>query len=266
MVKKYVLRRIASVSIALLVSLGVGTTSIAQDADKPLVKQAFEGYTAEEVREWVSDFTLADALAAGRSALWFGTNGSQVFPTAIVPSRNPASTFHSAPLAAVPEITAESALGTMTLAEFIAHPKSYIRGFIVVHRGKIVYETYPGMRPTDSHITASASKIFASLAVDVLIDEGVIDEDEPIGKYVAGFAGSAWERIKVVDVLDMATGLDAIDGPEYFADPASIIARMLTAEMGDSEETMLGVMREAKPVAEPGAGFTYWSYPASVDG
>ena len=115
------------------------------------------------------------------------------------------------------------------------------------------------MRPTDFHITASASKVFASLVVDVLIDEGLIDEDEPIGGYVEGFAGSAWEGINVVDVLDMATGLNAIDGPQYFADPNSIIARMLTAEMGNSDETMLEVMREAEPVAEPGAGFTYSS-------
>lgn len=235
----------------------VGSAALAEDT--PFVKQAFEGYTAEEVHGWVADLQLADALAIGRPLLWFSTNGAQVFPTAVIPARNPASTFETAPIAEVPGFTAETAVGTMPLAEFIEHPDSYTRGFIVVHEGKIVYETYPGMRPNDFHITASASKVFASLLVDVLIDEGLIDENVPIGTYVEGFKGSAWEQIRVVDVLDMASGLDAIDGPEYFADPTSIIARMLTAEMGNSDETMLGVMREAQPVAEPGAGFTYSS-------
>ena len=227
--------------------------------DTPFVKQAFEGYTAEEVRGWVADLRLADALSVGRPLLWFSTNGAQVFPTAVIPARNAARPFEVAPMPEVPAFTAETALGAMPLSEFIEHPESYTRGFIVVHEGKIVYETYPGMRPADFHITASASKVFASLLVDVLIDEGLIDENEPIGTYVEGFQGSAWEEIEVVDVLDMATGLNAIDGPEYFADPNSIIARMLTAEMGNSDETMLEVMREAQPVAAPGTGFTYSS-------
>ena len=246
-----------SIPAALLTAASLAAPALADDA--PFVKQAFGGYTAEEVRGWVSDLQLADALAVGRPLLWFSTNGAQVFPTAVIPARNAASPFDVSPMSEVPAFIAETGLGTMTLAEFVAHPESYTRGFIVVHEGKIVYETYPGMRPTDFHITASASKVFASLVVDVLIDEGLIDEDEPIGGYVEGFAGSAWEGINVVDVLDMATGLNAIDGPQYFADPNSIIARMLTAEMGNSDETMLEVMREAEPVAEPGAGFTYSS-------
>ncbi|UCD68952.1 MAG: beta-lactamase family protein, partial [Betaproteobacteria bacterium] len=77
--------------------------------------------------------------------------------------------------------------------------------------------------------------------------------------YVGEFVDSAWENIPVVDVLDMSIGLNAIDGPAYFADPTNISARLLTAEMGDSDESMLDVLLEAKPVDDPGAGFTYSS-------
>lgn len=234
-----------------------GATQAGQD--RLSVKEAFAGYTAEEVRNWVANFKLSDALTIGRAALWFGTNGSQVFPTATVPSRNKANAFKTTPMAAIPGMVAETSLGTMSLAEFIGHPKSYTRGFIVIHRGRIVYETYPGMLQTDLHVTASASKIFAALVIDVLIEEGVISEEQTIGAYVPGLEGSAWDRIKVIDIMDMATGLDAIDGPAYFADPSSIAARLLTAEMGDSAETMLDVMRDAKPVSKPGAAFTYSS-------
>lgn len=223
------------------------------------VRQALDGYTAEEVRDWASNFTLADALAAGRSALWFGTNGSQVFPTAIIPSRHPASPFEVSPLASIGEISADTVLGNLTLDGFIAHPRGGMRGVLVVHGGTIVYEAYPGMLRTDSHVTASASKVFAGLVIDALIEEGLIKEDMPIGSYVEEFAGSAWENIPVIDVLDMTTGLDPVDGPAYFADPSNISARLLTAEMGDSDETMLDVLRDAKPVGEPGAGFTYSS-------
>ena len=223
------------------------------------VEQAFDGYTAEEARDWVRDFSLADALAAGRSALWFGTNGSQVFPTAIIPSRNPPSPFEVWARAGVGEVSAETDLGALTFDAFVSDPRSGMRGVLVVHQGKIVYETYPGMLQTDAHVTASASKIFAALVVDKLIEEGLIDENAAIGRYVDEFVGSAWEDIPVVDVLDMSTGLDAIDGPAYFADPTNISARLLTAEMGDSDESMLDVLLDAEAAAAPGTGFTYSS-------
>ncbi|UCD70021.1 MAG: hypothetical protein JSW48_08310, partial [Betaproteobacteria bacterium] len=91
----------------------------AQDAEFS-VRQALDGYAAEKVRDWVLNFSLADALAAGRSALWFGTNGSQVFPTAIIPSRHPASDFEVWPKAGVGGISAETVLGELTLDEFVA--------------------------------------------------------------------------------------------------------------------------------------------------
>ena len=233
--------------------------AMADEGDEPLVQQYANGFSAGEVREWVAHLQLPDMLAVGRPALWFSTNGSQVFPTALLPSRNEAVPFISAPIPEISEIVATTQIGELTLDEFIRHPESYIQGFIVVHEGRIVYETYPGMRQTDYHVTASASKVFASIVVDALIEEGVIDENESIGTYVEEFRGSVWNDIAVIDVLDMATGLDAIDGPAYFADPTSIAARLLMAEMGDTDESMLSVMLDAKAITEPGKSFTYSS-------
>jgi CubicO group peptidase (beta-lactamase class C family) len=250
------LNRKLLVAIALLMAAEAKVQ--AEDAEFS-VQQALNGYSAKEVRSWVTSFTLADALAAGRSALWFGTNGSQVFPTAIIPSRHLASEFQIRESHAVRKISAETALGTLTVEEFVAHPESGMRGVLIVHEGDIVFEAYPGMLQTDSHVTASSSKVFAGLVIDKLIEEGLVDEDAAIGSYVDEFAGSAWEDIPVVDVLDMSTGLDPIDGPAYFADPANISARLLTSEMGDSDESMLDVLLDAEPIARFGTGFTYSS-------
>ena len=238
----------------------VGTAQQSSEEDSAFsVVEALQGYTAEEVRGWVSNFTLADALAAGRSALWFGTNGSQVFPTAIIPSRHSASSFEVSPRAEIGQVSAKTALGEMSLDAFVAHSRSGMRGVLIVHKGTIVFETYPGMLQTDSHVTASASKVFAGLVIDALIEEGLIKEKAPIGSYVGEFAGSAWENIPVADVLDMTTGLNPIDGPAYFADPNNISARLLTAEMGDSDETMLDVLRDAETITKSGENFTYSS-------
>ena len=151
----------------------------------------------------------------------------------------------------------------MSLDEFLKHPKSMARGFVVVNKGKIVYEQYPGMLEDDSHVTASAAKVFASLLIEKLIEAGKIDEHKTFGEYVPDFQGSSWSDIKVIDIMDMATGLDPVDGPEHFANPATVTARMLRSELGEpyngKVETMRDVMKLAKPVSEPGTQFTYSS-------
>ena len=47
------------------------------------------------------------------------------------------------------DVVATTELGTMTLKEAIADPRSRLQAIAVVHKGKIVYEEYPGM-PRDS--------------------------------------------------------------------------------------------------------------------
>ena len=239
------------------------TLALASLLATPVLAQSTKSFSAEETRGYVSKFVLNDALGTGPASFWFGTNSSQVFPTAIVQRRQQVMALPASAMPDIGKVTATTERGKLSLDEFIAHPKSGTRGFVVVHKGRIVYEKYPAMRDSESHVTASAAKVLASLLVEVLIEDGKIDEQKAIGEYVPELRGSAWEQIKGIDVMDMATGLDPVDGPEYFANPDSITARMLRAELGEPHkgkvETMVGVMREATPVAEPGTQFTYSS-------
>lgn len=91
-------------------------------------------------------------------------------------------------------------------------------GAIVVHDGRIVFEAYPRMRPKDKHIWFSVSKTFVSTAVAILEDRGEIDADAPIDAYLTDLAGTAWSGIPIVDILDMASGIDC---PEVKSDPDS---------------------------------------------
>ena len=245
--------------------LSIATAHALQDGKTSSfgAKDALKGFSAEQSRRFVSNFVLNDALGTGPASFWFGTHASQILPTAVVPRRQSVMPLSASAMPEIGQIAAETTLGKLSLDQFIAHPKSGTRGFVVVHKGRIVYEKYPGMRDSDAHVTSSAAKVLASLLVDVLIEDGKIDEQKALGDYVPEFRGSAWAPIKVIDAIDMATGLDPIDGPEHFADPESITARMLRAELGEPHkgkvETMLGVMKEATPVAKPGTQFTYSS-------
>ena len=244
-----------------------GNASLAQETPTQASGQAanplFEEFTAEESHGFMRNFVLNDALAAGRAAIWFGTNAGQVLPTAIVPNRQAPKVLKSAIMPQIGTVTVTTSLGELSLDQFLQHPKSFAEGFIVVHRGRIVFEQYPGMTEADAHVTSSAAKVFASLLIDLLIAEGKIDEQKTLGDYVPEFAGTVWAPIKVIDVMDMTTGLDPIDGPEHFANPDTVTARMLRAELGEpyqgKVETMLDVLKSAKLVSEPGEYFTYTS-------
>ncbi len=84
--------------------------------------------------------------------------------------------------------------------------------------GRIVFEAYPRMLPTDRHIWFSVSKTMVSTAIAILEDRGRIDVSRPIDSYLKPLAGTAWEGIPVIDILDMASGVDC---PEVLHEPDS---------------------------------------------
>jgi CubicO group peptidase (beta-lactamase class C family) len=49
----------------------------------------------------------------------------------------------------------------------------------MAHNGKVVFESYPGMNPTDMHIWMSASKTVTGLLAVLLEAEGKIDFERP---------------------------------------------------------------------------------------
>ena len=95
---------------------------------------------------------------------------------------------------------------------------SSIDGFIVVHGGRIVYERYPRMHPSDRHVWFSVSKTLVSTALAILEDRGQLDVTAPIDAYLGDLNGTSWEGVPVIDLLDMASGIDC---PEVKSDTAS---------------------------------------------
>lgn len=95
------------------------------------------------------------------------------------------------------------------VGDFVTRPKSGIQAFIVMHKGKVVYERYPGMKPSDSHVWASTAKPIVGLLLEQLIDEGKISQNGTYGQYVPDFRGTAWENIRILDIMNMASWVRA---------------------------------------------------------
>lgn len=86
---------------------------------------------------------------------------------------------------------------------------NYTDGIIILHKGKIVYETYPaGLTPDGIHTAMSVSKSFAGTIASILIAEGQIDPNKFISYYIPELTESAFGDATVQQVLDMTTSVD----------------------------------------------------------
>lgn len=88
-------------------------------------------------------------------------------------------------------------------------------GFLVVHKGKIAFEYYSDtMRPFDLHNWYSSGKILGSTMLAILETEGKVDVNKPVSYYLTELKDSVWDTVKVVEALDMTTGLDSTEHDE----------------------------------------------------
>jgi CubicO group peptidase (beta-lactamase class C family) len=94
---------------------------------------------------------------------------------------------------------------------------NYTDGIVVLHRGRIVYERYFGVLEADgSHVAMSVTKSFFGLIAQSLIEEGKLDENARVARYVPELAASGFGDATLRQVLDMTT---AIRFSETYTDP-----------------------------------------------
>ena len=254
------LRQLSAAAIA--ISFLMVPPAAAQD--RTPIAEFKDGFTTQQLENFRSDYNVPNLLAGGDTSAWWSLRVSEMMETAVLPVRQPNMPLQEALNPAIGKITAETKnFGTLSLDDFMVHPESYAAAFIVVHKGKVVYETYPGMNPWDSHVWMSNAKTLAGLAVDLLIDEGKIDQENTIGTYMPDFRGTGWADVKVIDVLDMSPGVNAEETSETRADPDSIATRLFLAEFGVEykgiQETVVDVLKDAETVGPAGTKFEYGS-------
>jgi CubicO group peptidase (beta-lactamase class C family) len=230
------------------------------------VSKVIEGYSYLEAQSMFSKFSYETALVGGDVSLFASTRWASFFHTAFVPQRRAFVPLARDYNPAIGQIVAETSIGRLSLDEFVTSPKSFIQAIIVAHQGKVVYERYPGMKPSDSHLWASAAKPITGLLVDILIDEGKVDQNKTYGYYVTDFRGTVWENIKIIDLLNMASGLNIEENDVTRHEPLSVCARIYQSEFGNLDpvtqksEATRSLLKLASKEIDPGLRFDYSSF------
>lgn len=246
------------------------TAALAQaspDTESPVysmpVSEARNGIPASLSYLMRLDFNSTNAYYTGDQNLYYFLHWEEFVPHNLVRRAGPVKKLIAAPSGRIGAVTAESSLGVMTLDGLIADPRSRIQGFIVLHQGKILYERYPGMREDDHHLWFSTSKSIAGLLVGLLEADGRIDVDKPIDYYLPEIASTFWRGIRVIDILDMASGLDLVENEESRTDPSSSVGQFFRIELGDTSNlgqlTSNQILYSVGDKSPPGEVFEYSS-------
>ena len=105
--------------------------------------------------------------------------------------------------------------GGLTLNDYIQQVG--VNGLIIIHKGKIVFEGYPRMFPSDLHTHLIITQVFVSTSIAILEDRGLIDTSKPIDYYFETLNNSGWEGVPIIDILSMSSGID----PPFVPDSVS---------------------------------------------
>jgi len=152
--------------------------------------------------------------------------------------------------------------------------ETFTDGFLVMHRGSIVYERYYGtMTPRSLHLSQSVAKSVVGMAFGVLVERGLLDPKQLVTHYLPELAQTGWAGATLQHVLDMTTGTKF---DETYTDPHSDMGQLDVASgwkpippNSDPKlkwprhiwEQILGLSERARP---HGAAFEYRSIETDV--
>lgn len=219
----------------------------------------------DETRRYHRETTLTNWANGGEIMHYVFLHMPEFFHHAYIHRTGPISTLEDVLDDRVGNFPVETRLGAMTLDEYVRHPESTVDGVVVLRGGTIAYEAYPRMRPFDKHLLMSVSKPFASTLIAMLEDRGLIGAASPVETYLPELAGSGWEGVSVLDVLDMASGIDcrewdddAYTNPEhpYYGFEASLGWNVPNERTFDDTYAYMATLRRR---IEPGTVFEYTS-------
>jgi CubicO group peptidase (beta-lactamase class C family) len=112
-------------------------------------------------------------------------------------------------------------------------------GVVILHKGKIVFESYPRMQEYEKPTYWSTTKVLAGAVVRLLEERGQIDISKPIDFYIPALVDSVHAGTTVRNVLDMATGVDCTENYEdvdscYYEYSMAIGDNVRTADAADN--------------------------------
>lgn len=176
------------------------------------------GYSLEEATAFRQQWAMDNWDKGGPLMRYVFLNMTEFWNHSVIDRVGPVRTLPIRPRDDVANFSTTTEQGRMSLDDYVNN--STVNGALVLHRGEIVFESYPRMRQEDKHNYMSVSKGLAATTIAILEDREQIDVSKPVDSYLPQLAGSGWEGVSVHDILDMASGIGCLEGDEgAYTDP-----------------------------------------------
>ena len=190
--------------VAVILAAGCAATG----ADKPLAS------ASDELHQTFRSVTRANFDLGGDVSRQVHLNTASYFRTATIARRVNTKALPLNDRRDVARRTVTHKGGRSELNQYV-QTNPFVDGMLVMHKGQIVYEQYPNMKPWQRHWVWSISKVIVSTTVASLMHQGKIDAEATVEQYLPGFAGSAWAGTKISDIAHMSSGMDCLDADGY---------------------------------------------------
>jgi len=139
-------------------------------------------------------------------SVWAFQNIRQLLPTRVVETAGSPRRLEEAAIDIDRLVFAHPDGISTSWSEFVA--RTHTDAMLVVHRGRIVYETYRnGMEPERPHLLFSVSKSVIGIVAELLAVEEGLDLDSRVADYVPELGGSGFGAARLRDLLDMRDGV-----------------------------------------------------------
>ncbi|EGU31370.1 putative beta-lactamase [Vibrio ichthyoenteri ATCC 700023] len=232
------------------------------------VKDAKQAFSPEFISAARTEFNNFHWQMGGDHSLYYNMHMSEFLPTAMAAPNADFKPLKKAFDSRLERLTVKTkSKGEMSITDYLADEQFRTQGFMLIHKGKIVYEAYPGMNPTDKHVWASSAKTTVGTIMAMLVEEGKVTPTAEISTYIPELKGTNWDGVTVLNVLNMSTALDNEETLASILNPDSDVVRFFAAAFNSPRaatgkmESWLSVAQGAQKLEgeEPGDHFRYAS-------
>jgi CubicO group peptidase (beta-lactamase class C family) len=249
-------------TIGTIGAMGVMLAAIAATSEAPL-------RTAEEHRAMFEAVTPENFDDGGAISRYVWKNTPAFYGMVPIARTGPARALALNLREDVAQQPISASGGQIGFRQFV-EDSTMIDGAIVLHRGAVVFESYPNMAPYDRHYTWSVGKVFASTALAMLEARERVNVEDSVETYLPELAGTAWEGLSVRNVVNMASGIDCRDSDGY-QDTDTCIYRFeetldLTAPVRDEIPSTMDALQSMDRRGPQGEGYEYVSANTHVTG
>ena len=219
------------------------------------VSESKKPYTLDFVANARKHFNNFQMILGGDNSAYYTQHMSEFL---VHGASMPAGPVRELPRAINPEIGKTTYLAgdgkeSLTLDDYINNGERRVQCAMIVHKGKVVYENFFGLPAHHVHSLASVTKTFNGLMCAMAEADGALDMSKPASAYAKELASTEWDKVPLLDVVNMRCGLDISETQEANDNPASMFNRMMAADCGSKNyqgvvEDSVNVLKEAQPL------------------